>query len=375
MNDRRIGIDGRELRHGVRTGIGRYLIEVLRAVSTEGRECVVYIDAQTGMGADLPGVTWRVLKGASTQWWDQVLLPRQLAHDRISVFLSPYYKAPLRAPCPVVITVHDLFFIGYPGRRRPVYDRVMTWFARLYATRAAAIVTDSGYSQRTIIQRLRVAPNKVRVIPVALGEEFRPQPCSDDLLRRYGITPPYLLSVGNFLPHKNLARLVKAYAALDPALRSRYQLVLAGNGAMKRVLEREATQLLQNGRLTGQIMFPGWIDLSDLPSLYSGSTAFVLPSLEEGFGLPALEAMACGVPVAASNRAAIPEVVGEAGLLFDAEDVLAIARSLATMLTNTDLRQELAQRGLKRARAFTRDRTAARVVALLDEVSKAGAAA
>ncbi|HEV8539741.1 MAG TPA: glycosyltransferase family 1 protein [Nitrospiraceae bacterium] len=374
MKDGRIGIDGRELRHGVRTGIGRYLIEVLRAASSEGRECVVYGDAETRAETDVPGVTWRVLKRGSTQWWDQVLLPRHLAQDRISVFLSPYYKAPLRAPCPVVITVHDLFFIGYPGRQRPVYDLAMTWLARLYAARAAAIVTDSGYSQRMLIERLRVAPSKVRVIPVALGQEFRPQPCTEDLLRRYGITPPYLLTIGNFLPHKNLVRLVKAYAALDPALRSRYQLVLAGNGVLKRGLEREASQLLQDGRLTGQIMFPGWIDPGDLPSLYSGSTVFVLPSLEEGFGLPALEAMACGVPVAASRRAAIPEVVGEAGLLFDAEDVGAIARSLAMLLTDTELRHDLAQRGLKRAQAFTRDRTAARVVALLDEISKAGAA-
>lgn len=370
MKKDRIGIDGRELRRGVRTGIGRYLIEVLRAASEEGLECVVYSDRERLSETALAGVTWRLLESQWTPWWDQVVLPRHLADDGVSVFLSPYYKTPLYAPCPVVITVHDLFFIGYPGRWRPFYDLGMTGLARLYASRAAAIVTDSAYSQRTIIKRLHAAPSKVRVIPVALGEEFRPQPCPEDLLHRYGITAPYIFCVGNFLPHKNLPRLVQAYAAFDPALQARYQLVLGGDVHMNRATEQEAARL----GLTARIRFPGWIDQADLPFLYGGCTVFALPSLEEGFGLPALEAMASGVPVAASSRGAIPEVVGEAGLLFDPEDVPAISATLSRLLTDADLRQELSKRGVARARQFTRQRTAARVVALLEEISKEGRA-
>jgi glycosyltransferase involved in cell wall biosynthesis len=362
----RIGIDGRELRHGVRTGIGRYLIEVLRAASQEGRECVVYSDSERPSESILAGVTWRVLESAWTQWWDQVVLPRHMADDGISVFLSPYYKAPLYAHCPVVITVHDLFFIGYPGQWRPFYDFGMTGLARLYAACATAIVTDSAYSQRAIVDRLHVAPSKVRVIPVALGEEFTPQTCPEELLRRYGITAPYIFAVGNFLPHKNMPRLVQAYAALDPALQARYQLVLGGDVHMNRAAEQEAARL----GLTERVRFPGWIDHADLPFLYSGCTVFTLPSLEEGFGLPALEAMASGVPVAATSCASIPEVVGEAGLLFDPEDVAAMSATLSRLLTDADLRRELSQRGLARARQFTRQRTAARVVALLEEVKK-----
>jgi glycosyltransferase involved in cell wall biosynthesis len=369
MTEGRIGIDGRELRQGIRTGIGRYLIEVLRAASQEGRECVVYGDGRTPLeDMSLPGVTWRTLTSASTLWWDQVVLPRQLASDGVSVFLSPYYKAPLHTPCPVVITVHDLFFIGYPGRWRPFYDLGMTTLARLYAARADAIVTDSAYSQRSIIERLHVAPSKVRVIPVAVGDEFRPQPCAENVLRRYGITAPYIFCVGNFLPHKNLPRLIRAYAALDPALQARYQLVLAGEGQTNRAVERKAYRLGLNGR----IVFPGWIQTADLPALYSGCTIFTLPSLEEGFGLPVLEAMASGVPVAASSRAAIPEVVGDSGLLFDPEDVAAMAAMLSRLLSDADLRRELSQRGLQRARQFSRQQTASRVVALLEEVRKGG---
>ena len=135
----RVGIDGRELRRHTRTGIGRYLTEVLRAASRAEWACVVYGDAGTAFELALPGVSFCVLPGTWTQWWDQVSLPRALAADGVSVLLSPYYKGPLVAPCPVVLTVHDLFFIGYPGRRRPLYDSTMTLVARLYARRAAAM--------------------------------------------------------------------------------------------------------------------------------------------------------------------------------------------------------------------------------------------
>jgi alpha-1,3-rhamnosyl/mannosyltransferase len=371
MKHFRIGIDGRELADGVRTGIGRYLISALRAASSQGRDCIVYGDGRSRRELALPGVTLQPLTSRWTFWADQIVLPRRLKHDRISVFLSPYYKAPLWASCPVVITVHDLLFIEYLGRSRPLYDRVMSALARLYAGRAAAIVTDSAYAHRSIVERLRVSPNKVRVIPLAVGEEFRPRPVPLRLLERYGIREPYLLSVSNFLPHKNLPRLVQAYAALEPSLRDRVQLVLAGHGSRRAALIQHVAEL----GLKNNVLFPGWIHEADMPALYSSCMACVLPSLAEGFGLPALEAMACGVPVAGSNRTAIPEVVGEAGLLFDPEDIREMTNSLSRLLTDPDLRAVMVQRGLKRAEQFSVQRTAARVIALLDEVGKAGCAA
>jgi glycosyltransferase involved in cell wall biosynthesis len=244
---------------------------------------------------------------------------------------------------------------------------MMTWLARSYATAATAIITDSHYSQQVIIQRLRMTPDKIRTIPLTVGSEFFRQPCPSTLLHRYGIDPPYIFWVGNFLPHKNLRRLLSAYAALDPSLRSRYQLVLAGQGGRHRSrLQHEAARQ----GLTERVRFPGWIDPADLPALYSGCTVFVFPSLLEGFGLPALEAMACGAAVAASNRGAVPEVVGDAAALFDPDDVAAMANALGRLLTDVALREELSRRGVERARQFTRERSTARVVALLEEVAK-----
>jgi glycosyltransferase involved in cell wall biosynthesis len=363
----RIGIDGRELAAGARTGIGRYVTELLGAASREGHECLVYGDRQTLLPAALPGVTLRILDSRWTRLYDQALLPRRLAQDRITIFLSPYYKAPLLAPCPVVLTIHDLYFIRYPGRRRLGADIARTWLARLYARRAARIIADSESSKRAIVALLRVKPWNVTVIPVALGAEFKPVPLREEVKRRYGVTPPYVLYVGNFKPHKNLARLMSAYAKLPTALRGSHQLVLAGCD------ESNQPPLTSQARALGiadRVVMPGRIEDRDLPALYSGCALFVLPSLMEGFGLPLLEAMACGAPVVAANRAALPEVAGEAALLVDPEDESALASAIARVASNPGLRDSLTRRGLTRASEFSRDRTAGRVLALLREITE-----
>ncbi|MGH7204749.1 MAG: glycosyltransferase family 4 protein [Nitrospiraceae bacterium] len=363
----RLGVDGRELATGFHTGIGRYVIEVLRAASQEGWHCTVYGDRSTSLGVTLPGVTLRILDRRWTQWWDQVTLPRQLAQDRISVFLSPYYKGPLLAPCPAVLTIHDLFFITYLGRRRLFYDGVMTRVARWYATRATAIIADSEYSKRSIVTKLGISSEKITVIPVPLGNEFHEAPLTDELKLRYGITDPYILYVGNFWPHKNLSRLLQAFAGLGESLRNTYQLVLAGYDQHHQPALNELASTLG---LTSRLLFPGPIANPDLPAFYSGCALFVLPSLEEGFGLPALEAMACGAPVIAANRAAIPEVVGKAAILFDPEDVAAITKAMADVLTQPELGTTLRRQGLMRSREFSPNRTAGRVLKLLQEVSE-----
>jgi glycosyltransferase involved in cell wall biosynthesis len=320
----------------------------------------VYVDGAT----DVDGVSGvkRARLGGFTRWWDQVALPAALRRDGIDVFLSPYYKRPLAAPCPTVVTIHDLFFIGYPGRRRPLYDAAMTRLARFHAAGASAIVTDSEHSRRTIVDRLGLPAERMAVIPVGLGPEFRPVTPSPGQRERYGLGCDYVLYVGNFLPHKNLPRLLRAWTALTGPLRASYRLVLAGGaGAGRRSLAVLAAAL----GLGDRIVFPGLIDDVDLPALYGGATAVVLPSLEEGFGLPALEAMACGTPVVASRRGALPEVVGDAGVLVDPEDERALAAALARLLGSPADRQTLARQGLARAAHYTAARTAGRVVDLL----------
>ncbi len=363
----RLAVDCRELKDDLYTGIGRYLVEVLLAASRAGWECLVYGNRATRLPATLSGITLHALQAGWTAWWDQVRLPRRLAQDRISVFLSPYYKGPLFSPCPTVLTIHDLLFIGYPGARRPWFDVGMTALAGLYARRATAIITDSEYWKRSIVDQLGVTPAKVRVIPIAPAPAFLPTPTPESLLAKYRLRSPYILSVGNFMPHKNLPRLLQAYAHLDQRIRRTFELVLAGGDRRNRpALEHLAGAL----GITDRVRFPGLIEDEDLPALYSGAALFVCPSLVEGFGLPALEAMRCGAPVAASNRASIPEVVGEAAVLFDPEDVSSMARAMSELLTEAGKGEEFSRRGLVRASAFSPERTTFQVLALLREVAR-----
>jgi glycosyltransferase involved in cell wall biosynthesis len=362
----RLGVDGRELRPGVRTGIGRYLLEILRAASQDGWSCVVYGDPGARLDQTLAGVTFTTLDGSWTQWWDQVTLPRALARDGITVLLSPYYKGPVRAPCPVVLTIHDLYFINYPGRHRPVYEAIVTRAARTYAARATAIISDSEYSKREIVARLGVSAAKVSVIPVALGGEFKPASLTAAARARYALTLPYVLYVGNFNPHKNIPRLIRGFALLPGPVRSRHALVLAGGYGEGRP---ELARLAESLGLADRVIFAGRVDDADLPALYSEAAVYVTPSLEEGFGSTVLEAMACAAPVITSNRAALPEVVGDAGLLFDAEQERELASVLARVLSDPALADDLRRRSLARAGLYTPARTTGRILALLRDVN------
>jgi glycosyltransferase involved in cell wall biosynthesis len=361
----RLGIDGRELSGGVRTGIGRYLTAVIQGAQRQRIECMVYSDCGLPELSKRHGVPVRIIPRRPTVWWDQVSLPRRLAKDNISVFLSPYYKGPLWASCPVVLTIHDLLFIEYLGRARPVYDRAMTWLASLYAGRASAIITDSEYARRTIVSRLGLGSERVTVIPLSVAPEFRPVPFSEDAGRRYAVRRPYVLHVGNFLPHKNLVRLVQAFAGLTEAVRKDCSLVLAGDCSGRR------DSVLDEARRLGierRVVLTGVIADADLPALYAGCEVFIMPSLDEGFGLPAVEAMACGAPVIASDRASLPEVVGDAALLVDPSRADAIGAALAAVLSDRALQEDLRARSLKRAEVFRGDRSVQRVLELVRTV-------
>ena len=362
----KLGIDGRELQAGVRTGIGRYLREVLRALGLRRWDCIVYGDQSTTLPQDLAHLPLKRLVAPWTSWWDQITLPASLRADGVTVFFSPYYKSPLRTPCPTIITIHDLLFIGYPGANRPFHDCAMTHLAKLYADRASSIVADSEYSKQSIVDRLSVDQSKVTVVPVGLGPEFHPTTVQPELLACYGITNPYILTIGNFMPHKNLRRLVQAFAQLPAGLRSRYQLVLAGRESGESSLLRREAAILQ---VEARLLFPGPIHDEHLPMIYSGAELFVMPSLEEGFGLPALEAMACGTAVVASNRASLPEVVGTAAALCDPTDRESMTAAMRQVLEDRSLRDYLGQKGLERARHFTPDHTAGQVLHVIERAA------
>jgi glycosyltransferase involved in cell wall biosynthesis len=286
-------------------------------------------------------------------------LSRELRRNPVDL-LHVQYTAPPFAPCPIVTTIHDLAFEHLPEtfNRRSWMQMRLT--VRLTARRAAHIITVSDYSRDDIIRTYKIPPERITVTPEAAAESFFPVTNETELKRvreTYGIQENYILSLSSIQPRKNLVRLIEAYSCLRgvrPEVKLP-QLVLVGKRGW---LEHETFRAAERSALGNEILFTGYVPESDLAALYSGANCFVYPSYFEGFGLPVVEAMQCGVPVIAGNRTSLPEILGNAGVLFDPFDTQALVKSLTQVLGDSEYRAELSAKGLERARNFKWQKTA-----------------
>ena len=286
-------------------------------------------------------------------------------------YVSQHLAGP-RFDGPTVLTVHDLSFVRYP-QTHPA-ERVQWLETHLQSSidAAAAIITDSRFTQRELADLMAVDPAKMVSIALGVGAAFHPREAVDiqPTLDRFGLSHKgYLLSVGTIEPRKNITTLVAAFSRLPATLQDRWPLAVVGlkgwkSGATARILDR----LKRLGRLR-QL---GYVPHDRLPSVYAGAGLFAYPSLYEGFGLPPLEAMACGVPVVASNRSSLPEVVGDAGLLVDPEDETALTGALEQLMIDGRLRDRLSQRGRRRAARFTWSACARATYDIYDRVLRGG---
>jgi glycosyltransferase involved in cell wall biosynthesis len=284
----------------------------------------------------------------------------------LDLFHAPdFFLPPVRAGTRTVVTVHDLSFVREPETTMPGMSRHLnTWVPRSVA-RADHVIAVSAATRQDLIELYHTPPDKISVLYHGVGPEFKSEQAESTLKavrEKYHLPPsPFILSVGTIQPRKNYQRLIRAMANLDKAI----SLVIVGSKgwAYEAVFAEVARQGLEQ-----HVHFPGFITDDDLPALYQMATAFVYPSLYEGFGLPALEAMACGTPVIASNRSALPEVVGAAGLLVDPYDEAALAAAIAQVLADKDLQAHLAQAGLLQAKKFCWDDTARQLVALYHQL-------
>ena len=286
-------------------------------------------------------------------------LSRELRRHPVDV-LHVQYTAPPFAPCPTVVTIHDLAFEHLPEtfNRRSWMQLRLT--VRHTARRAAQITTLSEYSRQDISQTYGIDPGIITVTQAAAAPMFKRVNNETELQRvreTYGIDGDYILSLCSIQPRKNLQRLIEAYSLLrrlhpEGKLPT---LVLAGKRGW---LENETMQAAQREELSGKIRFTGYVADEQLNALYSGAICFVYPSYFEGFGLPILEAMKCGTPVIAGNRTSIPEVAGEAALLFDPFDVHSLVAALRQVLDDSEYRAALGAKGLQRASEFSWQTTA-----------------
>ena len=286
--------------------------------------------------------------------------------------LHVQYTAPPFSPCPVVATIHDLAFEHLPEtfHRRSWMQLRLT--VRRTAKRAAHILTVSEYSRQDILATYGIAPERITVTPEAAAPYFEPVTNETDLRRvreTFLISENYILSLSSLQPRKNLIRLIEAYSYLRktrPECRLS-QLVLAGKRGW---LDSEIFRAAAQSSFARDILFIGYVAEPDLPALYSGAICFVYPSYFEGFGLPVVEAMQCGVPVITGNRTSLPEIVGDAGVLVDPFNEKELAEAMARVILNPAYRDELRLKGLKRAKSFDWKATARLTLQVYERVGR-----
>lgn len=287
--------------------------------------------------------------------FDPLWLTSQIKLRACKAFFTPGFNAPVTEGVPIVLTIHDLNYVHFPENSDFMRRAYFRYVVRPACRRAYKVLTVSEFSRSQIIQWAGIEASAVQNVGCGARAAFR---VAED---RYEPGFPYILAIGNDRPHKNIPRLVRAFAAAR--LGGDIRLLVSGQ------VSQEVMRVVRELRLEQRIGLIGHVPEEDLPRLYRGALALCMPSLFEGFGLPVIEAMACGTPVLASTATSLPEVAGSAAILVDPTDVEAIAAGLERIVGDSRLRAELAQRGIVRAGQFSWDRTAQQVAAVLAELN------
>jgi glycosyltransferase involved in cell wall biosynthesis len=301
-----------------------------------------------GLLPDSPAISQHLAPRPRGYRWMLSAFPRALAAVKADVAVIQY-MGPFRAPCPFVTFIHDTVWRTMPGTFPWRDALILNTFIPGTIRRAAAVLTGSDFARSEIARHYPAARDKLHIVPYAADERFQPVMDPVELARvqqAHKLPERFILSVGVLQPRKNIEGLLEAYALLSPELRSQYQLVITGKtGWMADRLRVAASE-------TEGVDFTGYVPDEDLPALYSLADLFVYPSFYEGFGLPPLEAMACGTPVIASNAASLPEVVDDAALLVDPHQPRDLAAAMTQVLTDDARGEDLITRGLARAAQF-----------------------
>jgi len=360
---------GRSLR-GRFTGVVRYTHELVHALAKRlGPDLTVFLtraaDGLDGLNVRRVRARFATPNEYVRAFWEQAVVPVEVARLRPHVYHSPNYILPLALRCPSVVTVHDVAFLnGSIHRLRShLYLSVLTALALRKATRVICV---SQFTRAQLARRFPHCADRIRVIGEGIHPRFVPlSPAAGEHFRRwYGVPAPYVLFVGTIEPRKNLARLIRAFGMAVGRTTAPHHLAIVGARGWK---DGPVAAALAESPVRERIHFPGYVADEDLPAAYSGADVFAYPSLYEGFGLPPLEAMACGSAVLTSRTTALPEVVGDAALTVDPASEEEIAAGLVRLLTEPETREALAAAGLARATSFRWDTVAEQTMAVYAE--------
>jgi glycosyltransferase involved in cell wall biosynthesis len=370
----RIALDAIPLA-GAKTGIGHYtdaLAEWLARINRNHQYELLSpfdfaFDARNGKPENLSKRYFPV-RSVFRKWW-LIGLPAMLQISPVDLFHGTNYCIPVIAPCPTVVTIHDMSLYAQSNTHESINVARGKRRIPIMARRASVIIAPSEWTKQEIVKYLGTRPEKIRVIYEAAREKMEPLPLPAclEVIERHQIRRPYLLYVGTIEPRKNLLTLIRAYDEMLKASAHRPQLVLCGGRGW---LDDGVFKLVEELRLQDQVRFTGYVDDADLPALYSAAEVFVYPSLYEGFGLPPLEAMACGTPVVVSNSSSLPEVVANAGLTHDSHNYRALAECIIRLFSDAGTHDHFKCAGLEQASHFSWERAARETQVIYDEVSE-----
>ncbi len=377
----RIGIDyTAAVQQGA--GIGRYTRNLVRALAdldTQNRY-TLFLAGGWGEGDGLGGwpSNFRMRSVLLTDRWMHILwqrlrlpLPIQVFTGPLDLYHSPDFVLPPTGRAPALLTVHDLSFLRVPQFFVPGFREYLERAVSRAVRKARHILADSESTRRDLIELMAVAPERVSVLYPGVEPRFRPVKdveLLDAVRARYALPERFILGLSTLQPRKNFDGLIKSYHRLlqdkcnQPEFESLHLVIAGGRGWMY----EETLTLVKRLRLGSRVHFPGFVADADLPSLYSLALVFAFPSWYEGFGLPVLEAMACGTPVVAADNSSLPEVMGQAGILVDAGDTDALTEALARLACDDSLRAELVNAGYEQACGFTWEAAAKRLLAVYE---------
>ncbi len=362
IEDMRVAINGVAMLSPL-TGIGQYAYNLVREL--QDLRLAPWLFYGTGWSQELRAMSLPGMETAKTVF--KRLVPRPYVVKRfllqqtfsrgakrhgVELYHEPNFMS-FRFNGPAVVTVHDLSWLRYPETHPADRVREMNRIMPAAMQGAAHVLVDSDFVKREVMEHYGLAEHRISTTLLGVSTEFQPMTAAQCAvpLDRYRLQHGrYILAVATLEPRKNLSSLIAAFTQLPDTLRRRYPLVIAG---MRGWGESVMTPALRNMISRGEVRLVGYVPQADLPKLYAGARMFVYPSLYEGFGLPPLEAMACGVPVIASNRASLPEVVGNAGILTEALDDSRIVQHMRALIEDDTLHAHLAKAGRLRARQFT----------------------
>lgn len=365
----RVGIDARLVYYS-QAGIGQYilhLVDGLAAVDHENEYVLLQSRKDNTTILEKPNFRRVSLWTPSHHRLERHSLNVELMRLGLDVLHSPDFIPPHRPSCKSVITVHDLAFLLYPhfltresARYYGHIDQAVRWTDH--------IISVSESTKRDTIQHLGVAEDKITVVHEAANPIFRPvdrEEATEQVRNRHGVDGPYILFVSTIEPRKNVPSLVRALWQIQECYKEDVRLVLAGGRGW---LFEDAFAMVEELKLDGRVHFLGRVSSEDLLYLYNAAQMLAHPAFYEGFGLPPLEAMACGLPVIVSNVASLPEVVGDAALLVDPHDVDELTFAMWRVLNDPDLCQEMREKGLKQAGCFSWERAARETAAIYQQV-------